>query len=75
MIHDKVANKILIYVRKSRQLVIRIFRSSLVVQWVKNLALSLPAVVQVPSLAPELPHALGTAKKIIFILKKEIRGI
>ena len=38
------------------------------VQWVKDQALSLlcglvAAVVQVPSLAPELPHAMGVATK------------
>ena len=42
-------------------------KSSLVVQWVKDLALSLQrlvtAVVQVWPLAWELPYAMGTAKK------------
>ena len=40
--------------------------SSLVAQWFKDLALSLAwvaAVVQVISLAQELPHAMGVAKK------------
>ena len=44
------------------------FESSIVAQWVKDLALSLLwlidiAVVQVQSLVQELPHATGVAKK------------
>ena len=41
------------------------------VQWVKDLALSLaawvPAMAGIRSLAQELPHAMGKPKKITFI--------